>query len=251
MSECTSSNINNKITILGFGSLLSESSSRLTFPNLTNFRLGRVPGYRRVFAHPASIFFQRDIADLSTKEMSSLSAESCAGASFVCSVFEVPMKGLIMEEVPRRFCPSQAFREREEEFNIQLVPYEELDNDDVSNDQDISRIKKNNTLGVLCMRSTDEAYISMWGQKHFDRQYKAFGVNTIWNFGLDSGLRPCAVYLRHCTLAAQSMGSECYNSFLDETFLVDRTTTIRSYLHEYPDIMKTLPPPELATRYGG
>lgn len=45
------------ITILGFGSLLSLQSARLTFPTLTNFRLGRIPNHRRVFAHPASIFF--------------------------------------------------------------------------------------------------------------------------------------------------------------------------------------------------
>ena len=48
-----------KTTILGFGSLLSEQSSRLTFPDLENFRLVRVPNYRRLMQHPASIFFQR------------------------------------------------------------------------------------------------------------------------------------------------------------------------------------------------
>ena len=48
-----------QITILGFGSLLSEKSAQLTFPTLKNFRLGRVPNHRRVFAHPASIFFKR------------------------------------------------------------------------------------------------------------------------------------------------------------------------------------------------
>ena len=68
-------NDNNMITILGFGSLLSEKSSRTTFPTLQNFRLGRVPNYRRVFRHPASIFFHRGIANLNTLEISSLCAE--------------------------------------------------------------------------------------------------------------------------------------------------------------------------------
>ena len=57
--KSTSSSNDDTITILGFGSLLSEQSSRTTFPDLTNFRLGRVRNYRRVFGHPASIFFQR------------------------------------------------------------------------------------------------------------------------------------------------------------------------------------------------
>ena len=51
-------------TILGFGSLLSEQSSRTTFPLLENFRLVRVAGYRRVFAHAAAIFFERGIANV-------------------------------------------------------------------------------------------------------------------------------------------------------------------------------------------
>ena len=54
-------------TILGFGSLLSEASSRTTFPDLTNFRLVRVRGWRRVFAHAAAIFFERGIADVTRR----------------------------------------------------------------------------------------------------------------------------------------------------------------------------------------
>ncbi|KAE9036362.1 hypothetical protein PR003_g9648 [Phytophthora rubi] len=56
------------VTIVGFGSLLSEASARSTFGDgVRNFRLARVLDYRRVFAHPASIFFQRGIANLQTK----------------------------------------------------------------------------------------------------------------------------------------------------------------------------------------
>jgi hypothetical protein len=47
------------VTLVGFGSLLSETSSRTTFPTLSNFRLGRVQGFRRVFRHPAAIFYER------------------------------------------------------------------------------------------------------------------------------------------------------------------------------------------------
>ena len=90
------------VTILGLGSLLSERSSRSTFPELKNFRLGRIPKYRRVFGHPASIFFQRGLANTTTHEYSSLSAEaldvfgdissSSVEAGFICSVFEGKQK---------------------------------------------------------------------------------------------------------------------------------------------------------------
>lgn len=249
MSASSKSDINtkqshntNQVTILGFGSLLSESSSRVTFPNLRNFRLGRVNNYRRVFAHPASIFFERKIANLETMEMSSLSAEPCEGAGFVCSIFEVSTEGL-MEVNGSELSPSDAFREREEEFNIQLVPFKELHED--------GSLKDGEGMGILCVRSTDNAYLTMWGADRFNEKYKSYGLNTIWNYTRDSGLRPCGVYLRHCVLAAKRMGNTCYSSFLDETFLVDRKATIRSYLKSNPNIMDTLPPIELATRYGG
>lgn len=221
------------MTILGFGSLLSERSSRTTFPELRNFRLGRIPNYRRVFGHPASIFFQRGIASLETKRMSSLSAEYSPESSFVCSVFEVPNNEMMENGIP-----SEAFLEREEEFDIVTVPYLELDT-------------QKQATGILCTASTDDDYIRKWGTKRFQDQYRQYGVSTIWGWSRDSGLLPCDLYLRHCVLASESMGEECYNSFLDDTYLVDRTTTLRSYLENNPEIMLMEPPPELAIRYGG
>ena len=73
------------LTVLGLGSLLSERSSRLTLPDLTNFRLVRLHNYRRVFAHTPSVFVKRGIADFDTLEMASLSAEPCEGMSFICT----------------------------------------------------------------------------------------------------------------------------------------------------------------------
>ena len=278
--------VDGEITTLGFGSLLSLKSARLTFPTLRNFRLGRVPNHRRVFAHPASIFFQRGIANMETLEMSSLSCEYVEGASFVCSVFEVPNEGLSATRAGsnNNWVPSQAYLEREEEFEIAMVQYEELtsvaDGDVAENGKHVSiragasaSISRGDnstnevTKGVICRRSTDEAYVSLWGEDRFKRHYADYNVNTIWGWERDSGLRPCATYLRHCVLASWNFGDgadgdngvwsvdgtggRCYNSFLDETFLVDRKTTVREYLKQFPDVMTTEPPEGLRDRYGG
>jgi len=263
-----------ELTILGFGSLLSIKSARLTFPSLKNFRYGRVPNHRRVFSHPASIFFQRGIANLGTLEISSLSCEYVEGHSFVCSVFEVADEGLsvyqdISDDTARKWIPSQAFLEREEEFEIAMVPYYELPlsaNENNATDV-ISNVAYTSLtmpkMGLICLRSTDEAYISLWGKDHFERQYLKYGVQTIWNWSQDSGLRPCPLYLRHCVLASRNskieltndcspdVDSVCYNSFLDETYLIDRETTVREYLSKYPALMNLEPPEELRDRYGG
>lgn len=234
------------LTILGFGSLLSEKSSRLTFPDLVDFRLARVPNYRRVFAHPASIFFQQGIADLESLQISSLSVEYEKGhPGFVGSVFQVPTTEDLTEVgVPR------AFLEREAEFDIVEVPFIDLGSD-ASSENGNSSDESCSQKGIICTRSTDEAYVERWGEERFNDQYRKYGVDTVWGWEKDSGLRPCAIYLRHCYLAAKSMGQECYDSFLNETYLVDRKTTIRQYLGEYPSVLDELPPPELASRYGG
>lgn len=47
--------------------LRAENSARSTFPNLINFRVAKLRGFRRVFAHVAPIFFERGIAKPKTK----------------------------------------------------------------------------------------------------------------------------------------------------------------------------------------
>ena len=238
-ASSSSSEPEDTLTILGFGSLLSERSASTTFPDLKNFRLGRLPNYRRVFAHPADIFFQRGIADLATKQMSSLSVEPCEGAECIVTVFEVPSKDMMEDGIP-----SQAFLEREAEFDIVPSPFYELD-------KDSPKFSTEPKAGIVCKRSTDEAFIQRWGKEHFESAYGKYGIDTIWGWSEDSGLRPCAVYLRHCYLAAKGMGDDCLRSFLDDTYLVDRKTTVRKYLEQHPQVLETQPPPELAERYGG
>jgi hypothetical protein len=272
-----------KVTILGFGSLLSERSAKSTFPNHQTFRLGIVKNYRRDFGRPASIFFERGIANYESKEISSLAAEYCPGSRVICSVFEVSNEigeFMVLDTATDTRSntgasasasasadddddlnsdsaspvPSMAFREREEEFEIIMVPYEEPENCENNPDIDATTFDDSHSgkaVGILCTRLTDENYIKLWGQQRFDDKYKKYNMDTIWNWPKDSKIRPCGPYLRHCVLASQNMGKECYNSFVDDTVLVDRLTTVRQYLEKYPEVMDTLPPPSLADRYGG
>ncbi|XWS08551.1 hypothetical protein CRYUN_Cryun40dG0012100 [Craigia yunnanensis] len=109
------------ISICGFGSLLSERSARSTFPNLLNFRIAKLNGFRRVFAHVAPIFFDRGIAKPETKEISSLSVEPCEGQTLIVTVFEIKIS-----EIP-------AFIERELEFRFLAVLPETLDGEPFAN----------------------------------------------------------------------------------------------------------------------
>ncbi|KAG2263367.1 hypothetical protein Bca52824_070446 [Brassica carinata] len=216
-----------RISITGFGSLLSERSARSTFPDLENFRVAKLQGFRRVFAHAAPIFFERGIANLETKEISSLSVEPCEGESLVVTVFEINQT-----EIP-------AFIQRELEFRFLAVVPETMEG------------KPFTHSAVLCGRYSDEEFfqIRCKGNKEiYFQHYGRFNIDKIWR----DDILPCRLYLRHCVLAAKNLGDEAYNNFLDHTYLGDRRTTIREYLSSKGSgIMEEEPPETLKSRYGG
>ncbi|CAM9184644.1 unnamed protein product, partial [Ectocarpus fasciculatus] len=217
------------ITILGFGSLLSEASARGSFPELRNFREVTVRGYRRTFQHPAFVFFERGIADPSTKRFSSLSAhhdETALGSSFIAVAFEI-----------EPFSKAEWLR-REEEFTFHVCEYEGQSGA--------------GGVGIMCCSApSDQVYVNRWGSEKYKEKLVQYDLPGIWGLDMNKDIKPCSVYLRHCVLAAQRRSAECYASFLDQTFLADMTTTIRVYLEENPWVMETMPPESLAGRYCG
>eukprot|EP00884_Botryococcus_braunii_P007814 jgi/Botrbrau1/17033/Bobra.49_2s0089.1 len=215
-------------TVAGFGSLLSQRSALSTFPELKDFRLGKVRGYRRIFSHTCAIFFARGIARPETGEISSLSCEECEGEEIVVCLFEV-------KATPASI---QAFIEREHEFRLLAVEPLHLDGSPTGR------------LAVLCGKWDDDSYRKRrcppeeWSKRYSGPSYR---IDRVWR----DDVLPCRVYLRHCVLAAQRLGEDAHKNFLDHTFLADRATTIRTYLERNPDILEEVPPPEVEGRYSG
>ncbi|XP_057993192.1 uncharacterized protein LOC110631441, partial [Hevea brasiliensis] len=205
----------------------AQRSARSTFPDLVNFRVARLNGFRRVFAHVAPVFFERGIAKPETKEISSLSVEPCEWETLIVTVFEIDKS-----EIP-------AFMERELEFRFLAVMPQTLD------------CKPFDSPAVLCARYSDEEFfqIRCKGSKEiYFQHYGRFNIHKIWR----DDILPCRTYLRHCVLAAKNLGSVAHDNFLDHTFLGDRKTTIHEYLATTgAGIMEEEPPESLKTRYGG
>lgn len=215
------------LSVCGFGSLLSEKSARSTFPDLINFRVAALRGFRRVFAHVAPIFFERGIAIEETGEVSSLSVEPCEGEYLIVTVFEISRS-----EVP-------AFIERENEFRFLAVVPEDLNGTPFT------------SPAVLCARYSDEEYFRVrckGSREIFFQRYGKYNIHKIWQ----DDILPCRLYLRHCVLAAKHLGEAAYDNFLDHTFIGDRRTTIRDYLASAGSgIMEEEPPESVKSRYGG
>lgn len=221
----------NEITLLAYGALLSESSSRLTFPDLQDFRHVRVNGWRRVFAHPHLFLLQQNLVD--GMHLASLSVEPDPQCSFVAASFRVRLT----EE------QRVAFVEREKGYDIISVPYHDLiDDSSVSPSQSLPL-----NMGVICVRSTDDQHPELIADLPTTLPYP-----SIWSWPQDSGLLPADIYLRHCLLAVDKAGLK--DSFCQDTYLADRKTSLAEYLSDptnFERVMNSRPPPDLATRFGG
>lgn len=238
--KASSSSSGEVFTLLGYGALLSESSSRLTFPELTNFRHVRVKNHRRVFAHPHLFLIREGLVDpMSNLHLTTLSAEPSEDSSFVAAAFDV-----VMTDEQR-----VDFIKREPEYAITSTPFYRIN----CNDNDGSNKTSDEPIGngIICLASKDCDLRDDMDHLHaISTQLQDKG--GIWHWPQDSGLLPANIYLRHCLLAVQKAGGAAYESFLEDTYLVDRTTTLKEYLVENADmVMASRPPPHLAARFGG
>jgi hypothetical protein len=222
------------ICVLGFGSLMSQASVRITMPSMRNFRYVRIEGHRRVFGHMSPLFFEAGIARAETLEISSLSAEPCEGASFCGVAFDIPREEWA------------AFVAREDEYVLSASKFRTLDGNVASE-------------GMLCTSGSDQLLKERGVWPRYMASLDTLPdqtLRTCWHWAETSGLLPCACYLRHCLLSSRRDGipDAVRQSFLDDSLLVDRKTTLREYLSRpgvEDHVMSSLPPPGLETRYGG
>jgi hypothetical protein len=181
---------------------------------------------RRVFAHPHLFLLGEGIVYYpDTLKIASLSAEPApTDVSFVAAAFEVVL------DDPQR----EAFLRREPEYKIESTQFYALEGGDGS--EPIGE-------GVVCLASVDG---------DIDLTRKPDTMETVWNWPKDSGLLPLSMYLRHCLLAVEKAGGDAHESFLKDTYLVDRQTTLAEYLDEHgEEVMSSRPPLYLKDRFSG
>lgn len=129
----------------------------------------------------------------------------------------------------------EAFVAREPEYDFEEVPFSLTDESLPS------------ARGVMCVRSQDE----LLRPGALEEGIMPGKISTVWNWKPDSGLLPASVYLRHCLLAVEKAGPAAMTSFLRDTYLVDRHTTLEAYLHHHPEVWDARPPPDLESRFSG
>lgn len=222
----------NQVTVLGFGALLSEASARLTFPDLEDFRLVKVKDHRRIFRHPHLFLIRQGLVKLPDLHIGSLSAEPAKDCSFIAAAFSVAL-----DEHQR-----QAFVDRESEYKITTCSFYDIQQQD-------GAILCEQQGGVICTAMSSDDLLP---EAIRPLPLAEWGLSTIWGWKEDSGLLPADVYLRHCLLAVRKAGDLAEKSFLEDTTLIDRKTTLAEYMKTNEErVMASRPPPHLVSRFSG
>ena len=190
------------ITVIGFGSLLSEQDARRSCPNLTGFRRAVVRGHRRVF-HKVDSNIGGLTQDLHIADWTFSSDDR---DDTLVTVFEVPA-GEWPVLVAREF-----------DYDLKEVPFEEADTG------------KQGT-GIGCFGFESNAACDERGQNDPMRskdyaRYRRFYSGPIYR----QDIFPWSYYLARCLNAAHKQATEYVHNILDHAYLADGETTIRSYL---------------------
>ncbi|MCP4595603.1 gamma-glutamylcyclotransferase [Neptuniibacter sp.] len=196
------------ISIVGYGSLLSERSARETIPGLENFRIVTVPGYRRIFNKVGVVFLSRYGADPHSLELASCSTEACNRSQIICSQFE---------------CSEADFAElyeREHRFN--WVDVETLS------------ASGERSIGRMCSSSTDNYYrnTKCRSEAEYQQRVGQYYAGLLWR----TDILPYPRYLAFCLQAAHGLGGEALDNFLDHSYLADGKTPIRDYVETHESL---------------
>jgi len=197
------------ISVVGYGSLLSEASARETVPDLVNFRLVEVPGYRRIFNKVGIVFFRDYDVPEQSLEIASCSTEEAPESAMICSQFEVTEEAF------------QALYEREHRFR--WIEVETID------------MRGKAGLGRMCSGWNDRDYRlnKCVTDSEYQRRVGQFYRGAIWR----DDILPFSPYLVFCLQSADMAGAEVLGNFMDTTFLADGLTSIRQYLMQSRELL--------------
>ena len=196
------------ISVVGYGSLLSEQSARQTVPELDNFRLVRVPGYRRIFNKVGIVFLSRHGASPDSLHIASCSTQQDDTCEIICSQFE---------------CSAEDFVDLyEREHRFRWIEVDTLGLDGMA------------YKGRMCTGYDDLEYRlnKCITPQEYELRVGQYYPGTIWR----NDILPFPRYLAFCLQSAATQGQEVLDNFLDTSFLADGKTSIRKYLEQTPEL---------------
>jgi len=239
---------NGKVTILGFGSLVSEKSARGSF-DFDHFRFATVEGYARIFNQASWINISWGDAKVPSGEVCALSFAKIAGISSRVALMDVPFPSGV-----------SGFLHREASYEIWEIPF-------------VSDLGEKG-IALACGECPDSVGRRIWGADNWyfqrcegriyycdpvpsdliplvpeiqinDHTFEKGNPENWLPFTIDGSaakyklpnrqwVYPSPGYLRLVYRAYSRAGSELRENFLQKTFLMDRMTNLAKYLDANP-----------------
>lgn len=189
-------------TVLGYASLLSERSIKRLFPGAKNIRPVRLDNHARCFNSYGSLTLKEKLASPDSEYLAHASAIVRPGSCLLALAFD-------LNETDYGQYERHEFR-----YCFKTAPVRSLDDD--------ARFD-----AILCYENVDHQIDPrLVGRTSLLDLYEDYDVTALWH----TMHKPAQHYIEHCLAAAYELGSDFFGNFLDQSFLHDRQTTIRSFI---------------------
>ena len=190
-----------KISIFGYGSLMSIKSVQSTMPNANNFRPGTLNNYMRIFSLINRNENKNNYENEHSKEIAILTAKSKKNSSIKGIIFDIPVYEF------------KNFFEREKNYRIKKL----------------NIIDNNNKLHscYVCLENENEYITSTNSIQNLscgsdmkpELNYLLICLNVIFN-------------INDYNLSFRNLKMEYIKNFFDHCYLADCKTTIRQYMKQ-------------------
>ena len=136
------------------------------------------------------------------------------------------IKGVLFD-IPKEEFP--AYMEREHRYNIEKRPVLQLervssgspDEENMSGSGDI-------VFAITCLEQSDEQYLERIGAEEWEsRVGRYYSEGRVWG---RQDVRPIPQYMTNVIAAASTLGVEWLEDAVDNTYLVDGVTSLRTYV---------------------
>lgn len=203
------------VTIFGYGSLMNQYSASVTMPSACNFRAAVLHDYARVFSLVSLSGIRTGKVNLDTKEVAALAIRPVADSCVKGCLFDVPEAQL------------EEYMMREHRYKAIKISANILDT--------TSNTYSTTTDAWTVVEQTDDDYLKkLGGLDEWHRVVGQYYDGSLWE---RKDILPMRHYLIMCLKATYDLGGEIWlRNFLDEGYLADGSTTIRTYLLSNQDI---------------
>ena len=190
--------------VIGYASLLSETSIKRLFPNVGRIVRVTLENHARCFNSLGTLSLKAGLADRESNYLAHASAIYRPNSILQALAFE-------LDDTDYDTYVRHEFR-----YDLKPVSVQALEGGQHFD-------------AIICYENVDQNIdVSRIGSASIWDLYDLYDTPSFWH----RSHLPAKIYLEHCVASARDLGADMLDNFLDASYLHDRMTSIRSYLED-------------------